>query len=175
MVDSTMPAIRFRAVIKILGANPYVSVSAARARSIRPAWRKPMPVLIRINGVPKKPWRINMMPKGDGSFYLYLHGNVRKASGTKVGDTVEVEIEFDTSYRNGPQHPMPASFRSMLNEDPIAKRAWTALPPSRKKEILRYFAALKSPEAQERNLARMMHILSGSDAHFMGRDWKNGK
>jgi uncharacterized protein YdeI (YjbR/CyaY-like superfamily) len=63
----------------------------------------------------------------------------------------------------------------MLSEDPVAKRTWALLPPSRKKEILRYFAALKSPEAQERNLARMMHILSGSDAHFMGRDWKNGK
>jgi Bacteriocin-protection, YdeI or OmpD-Associated/Domain of unknown function (DUF1905) len=170
-----MPPLRFRAVIKIVGVNPYVSVSAARARSIRPAWRKPMPVLIRINGVPKKSWRTNMMPKGDGSFYLYLHGNVRKASGTKVGDKVDVEIEFDAKYRNGPMHPMPASFRSMLSEDPIAKQAWASLPPSRKKEILRYFAALKSTEARARNLARMIHILSGNDDHFMGRDWKNGK
>jgi hypothetical protein len=175
MVDQTMPGIRFRAVIKILGVNPYVFVSAARARSIRPAWRKPMPVLIRINGMLKKPWRINMMPKGDGSFYLYLHGNVRKASGAKIGDKVEVEIEFDTKYRNGPMHPMPASFQSRLNEDPNARRAWASLPPSRKKEILRYFATLKSSEARERNLARIMHVLSGNNAHFMGRDWKKGK
>ncbi len=45
-----------------------------------------------------------MMPIGDGSFYLYLHGSVRKASNTKVGDKVSVEIEFDSEYQNGPMH-----------------------------------------------------------------------
>jgi hypothetical protein len=44
--------------------------------------------------------RINMMPVGDGRFYLYPHGDVRKASGTAVGDRVRVEIAFDASYRN---------------------------------------------------------------------------
>jgi hypothetical protein len=170
-----MPSIKFGAVIKIIGVNPYVLVSATRAAILRPAWRKPMPVLARINGTPKKPWRINMMPKGDGSFYLYLHGNVRKASQTKVGDKVEVEIEFDAKYRNGPMHPMPALFRAALNENPNANKSWASLPPSRKKEILRYFDALKSVEALDRNITRMMHILSGNDAHFMGRDWKSGK
>lgn len=43
-----------------------------------------------------------------GSFYLYLHGDVRKASTTKVGDRVHVEVSFDAEYRNGPMHPMPA-------------------------------------------------------------------
>ncbi len=56
------------------------------------------------------------MPVGDGSFYLYLHGDVRKASDTVVGDRVPVEIDFDPSYRNGPQHPMPAWFRQALRE-----------------------------------------------------------
>jgi hypothetical protein len=170
-----MPSLKFGAVIKIVGVNPYVLVSATRAAKIQSAWRKPMPVLVRINSMPKKPWRINMMPKGDGSFYLYLHGNVRKASQTKVGDKVEVEIEFDAKYRNGPLHPVPAEFRLALNEDPSAKKAWSSLPPSRKKEILRYFAALKSEQARERNIARMMHILSGNEGRFMGRDWKDGK
>lgn len=81
-----------------------------------------------------------MMPAGDGSFYLYLNGDVRKASGTAVGDRVRVEIEFDAAYKNGPQHPMPRWFRQALAENPLASKNWTALPPSRKKEILRYFA-----------------------------------
>ena len=170
-----MASLKFGTVIKILGVNPYVLVSATRAAAIHPAWRKPIPVLVRINGMPKKPWRINMIPKGNGSFYLYLHGNVRKASGTKVGDRVEVEIGFDTEYRNGPMHPMPIAFRKAQNEDPIAKKAWVALIPSRKKEILRYFAALKSAEARKRNYARMMNILSGNEGRFMGRDWMDGK
>jgi hypothetical protein len=47
-----------------------------------------------------------MMPVGDGSVYLYLHGDIRKASGTAVGDRVRVEIEFDMGNKNGPQHRM---------------------------------------------------------------------
>ena len=77
-----------------------------------------------------------MMPVGDGSFYLYLHGEVRKASGTVVADRVRVEIDFNPSYRNGPQHCMPAWLRQALAGNPRAMKNWKALTPSRKKEIL---------------------------------------
>src|SRR5579883_1034845 len=168
-------SLKFSAVIKIIGVNPYVSVSKTRASQIKLNWRRPMPVLVRVNGLPKKAWHINMMPKGDGSFYLYLHGDVRKSSTTKVGDTVEVEVEFNETYRNGPLHPMPKWFRSALTKNVKAKKAWEALIPSRKKEVLRYFAALKSEEARQRNLLRAIDALSNDDIRFMGRTWKNGK
>jgi Domain of unknown function (DUF1905) len=47
-----------------------------------------MPVRIQVNGKPDTFWRINLMPAGDGDYLLYLHGHVRKASGTSVGDVV---------------------------------------------------------------------------------------
>ncbi len=167
--------LRFSAVIKIIGVNPYVTVSAKRTVALRPNWRKPMPVLVRVNGKPKDAWRINLMPKGDGSFYLYLHGHVRTASGTKVGDRVTVELTFDEEYRNGPQHPLPLLFETSLAKNARARKTWNALSPSRQKEVLRYFAGLKSAEALERNVTRMVTILSGTDDHFVGRDWKDGK
>ena len=164
----------FTSVIKIRGVNPFISVSARRAKAIKSNWRKPLPVLIRINGKPANGSRINMMPAGDGSFYLYLNGDVRKASGTAVGDRVRVEIEFDAAYKNGPQHPMPGWFKQALAENPQALKNWAALPPSRKKEVLRYFAQLKSPEARTRNCSRALLALSGETCRFMGREWKNG-
>ena len=166
-----MSNLRFRSVIQINGINPYVLVSATRAARVRKGWRKPLPVRVRINGQPEKPWRINLMPIGDGSFYLYLHGDVRNASKTKVGDTVAVELEFDDEYRGGPAHPMSPSFRAALKKTPSAMRAWQALIPSRQKEILRYFSHLKSPEAEARNLQRVIHVLAGGKARFMGRSW----
>ena len=78
----------FNAIMKIRGINPFILVSARRANAIKPGWRKPLPVLVRLNGKPAKACRINMMPVGNGSFYLYLHGDIRKASGTAVGDRV---------------------------------------------------------------------------------------
>lgn len=166
----------FRALVKIRGINPYVGVGAQSAARVRSNWRKPMPVLVRINGEPaRKPWRINMVPAGDGSFYLYLHGSVRKASGTRVGHRVAVELEFDRAYRNGPQHAMPRWFSAALKDDPRAKVSWSRLTPSRRKEILRYFASLKSDEARQRNLARAMAALSGAPARFMARSWSGGR
>jgi hypothetical protein len=88
------------------------------------------------------------------SFYLYLHGEVRKASSTKVGDTVTLQVQFDHEYRGGPVHPMP---------------------PSRQKEILRYFSRLKSPEAKARNVQQVVHVLSGGKARFMARSWNENK
>jgi hypothetical protein len=164
----------FTATIKIRGINPYVLVSARRANAIQPGWRKPLPVCVRINGKPDKAWRINMMPAGDGSFYLYLRGDVRKASGTAVGDCVRVEVEFDASYRSGPPQRLPPWFKQALMANPQALQNWQALVPSRKKEILRYLSALKSPDARARNLSKVVRMLSGETGRFMARTWENG-
>ena len=169
-----MRALDFDAEILIYQANPYVLVTAQQAEQLKPGWRKPMPVLVQINGQPKPAWRINMMPVGDGSFYLYLHGDVRKASKTKVGDSVQVHLRFDADYRNGPQHPLPEWFQAALDADPLAKQHWEALIPSRQKEILRYFAALKSDDAKQRNLQKAMQVLHGDNGRFMARTWKDG-
>ncbi|HXM39152.1 MAG TPA: hypothetical protein VN908_10915 [Gemmatimonadales bacterium] len=83
-----------------------------------------------------------MMPIGRGDFYLYLHGDVRRASNTKVRDTVRVEIHFDAAYRNGPMHPMPAWFRVPLAKNAKAIKGWRALIPR-----------------------------SGKRGRFMGREW----
>jgi hypothetical protein len=162
------------AVIKIRGVNPFVAVSALQAQALKPGWRKPVPVVVRIRSDSTTAWRTNMMPDGSGNFYLYLHGDMRKASGTKVGDRVRVEIEYDVTYRNGPQHPMPKWFKQALDGNPQAKKNWAVLTPSRKKEILRYLSRLVSVEARIRNQAQALHVFSGKSGRFMGRAWKNG-
>lgn len=169
-----MATVRFTSTIQLHGINPYVLVTAARAHTLRPGWRKPLPVLIRVNGKPEEPWRINMMPAGEGNYYLYLHEIVRTASGTGVNDQVRVEIALDEAYRGGPTHPMPAWFRQALDQQPAAAENWAALGPSRKKEVLRYFAGLKTEVARERNLEKAMFVLSGHKGRFMARDWERG-
>ncbi len=170
-----MATLKFLALMKMHGVNPYVLIHAARAPKLKRGWRKPMPVVVRINGKPENPWRINMMPIGDGSFRLYLHGEVRKASNTRVGDLVRVEVRFDEDYKSGPNHAMPVWFRTALAKNPLAKKNWDTLIPSRRKEILRYFCQLKSAPACARNLDRALHVLSGKPGRFMARSWTRGK
>lgn len=167
---------RFTATIKIRGINPYVAVTAWRAARLKKSWRRPLPVLVRLNGKPeRKPWRVNMMPAGNGSFYLYLHNSLREASGTGVGDRVTVQLGFDRTYKTGPAHAMPRWFSAALAGNAHAKLNWDKLSPSRRKEILRYFASLKSTKSKERNLVRALAALSGAQVRFMARTWKNGK
>jgi hypothetical protein len=167
--------LRFRATIRINGINPYVLVRAAQATRLKPAWRKPMPVRVRVNGEPAVGWRINMMPVGDGSFFLYLHEQVRKASRTKVGDVVSVTIAFDDEYKGGPADPVPRWFSRALGRNVAAKKGWKALPPSRQKEIVRYLVRLKSPGAQQRNVRKALHVLAGGKARLMARAWSDGR
>jgi hypothetical protein len=162
---------KFKAKIELQGINPYVMVSAARTRRIKAGWKRPLPVLIQVNGKPDPAWPVNMMPAGDGRFYLYLDGGVRKASATDVGDTVEVSIVFDDAYRTGPQHEMLPAFASHLDRDHLAKARWDDLPPSLKKEILRYLANLKSDAARQRNVERAIRVLGGAKERFLARDW----
>jgi Domain of unknown function (DUF1905)/Bacteriocin-protection, YdeI or OmpD-Associated len=165
------PKLRFRALIEIRGINPYVLVSAEQAARLKRNWRKPMPVRIQVNGKPDIPWRVNLMPVGDGSFYLYLQGQVRKESGTSVGDIARLTVEFDDEYRGGPVDPVPSWFGDELLRNHSALKGWNGLPPSRQKEILRYLIGLKSPLAQQRNVQRALHVLAGGKARFMGRSW----
>jgi hypothetical protein len=165
------PRLRFRAPIEINKINPYVRVGAELAARLKPNWRRPMPVRIQVNGKPDIPWRINLMPVGDGSFFLYLHGQVRKESGTSVGDVVSLTMEFDDDYKGGPIDPMPPWFGDELRRNPTAQRGWDSLPPSRQKEILRYLVRLKSSQAQQRNVQRALHVLAGGKARFMARSW----
>jgi len=164
--------LRFRARIEIRGINPYVRVSARRATALRPDWRKPMPVRVKINDKPDVPWRINMMPAGDGSFFLYLHAKVRSAAGADVGDRVDVAVEFDAAYRGGPAR-LPAWFASRLKNDPRAQAGWKRLPPSRKKEVVRYLSRLKSEDARQRNAQRALDVLGGARGRFMARSWNS--
>lgn len=159
--------------MRILGVNPYVLVSAARAEKLQPGWRKPMPVLVRINRMAKKAWRINMMPTWKEVF-IYIC-TVRKASNTTVGDRVEVEVEFDTKYRSGPSNKIPPFFKKALAKNSKARKGYNALIPSRQKEIIRYLSSLKSKDAQDCNLAKVLNVLSGSEDRFMGRSWSNRK
>jgi len=73
-------------------ADPFVASSSTPAEALTPGWRRPLPVLVRINDRPEVPWRIDLMLAGNGDFCLYLHEIARKASGTFVGDRVAVEL-----------------------------------------------------------------------------------
>jgi hypothetical protein len=171
MASKPVAPMDFTAEIKLDGINPYVMVSAARARRIQRDWKRPMPVLLQVNGKPDPPWRVNMMPVGEGRFHLHLAGAVRKACGVQVGDRVTISARFDETYRSGPQHEVPHELAAGLGGDAAARSRWESLAPSLQKEILCYLSRLKSEQARRRNIDLALRALSGQRVRFLARDW----
>jgi hypothetical protein len=160
--------------VLIIGVNPYVAVPSERVATLRPSWRKPLPVLVQINDGSATPWRTNLIPSGDGSFRLYLHGAMRKTANVGVGDEVRIRLRVDDAYHSNPAHSMPKWFQEALDSDSAIKENWMRLPPSQRKEVVRYLGALKSQDARERNLQRALGVLRGEPGRFLGRNWVDG-
>lgn len=164
-------ALIVRRRILLVGVNPYVRLAARTVARIAPGRRGPIPVRVRVNGLPAEPHRVNLMPATSEGFRLYLNGQVRAASGAAVGDAVRLWVAYDAEYRAGPTHPFPRGLRQGLRRSPIAARTWASLAPSRRKEVLRYLAHLRSDGARRSNVDRALRVLGGSPERFLGRVW----
>ncbi len=150
--------VRFSQTIYKTGINPVVDPpDAVLNRVFKQAGKfsGPIPVRGTINGAEFT----QTLVRYKGAWRLYINGPMLKDSGTAVGDCVRIEIEFDPEPRDV---PVPAKLGEAFRSNPSAKAAFDLLAPSRRKEILRYIGSLKSAEAIEKNVERVLAQLSGS-------------
>ena len=148
----------FSATIYKIGINPVVDTPDEVLKAIfEQAGRSKGPVPVRgtINGAEF----LQTLMKYQGAWRLYINGPMLKDSGLSVGDIANIEIEFDPRPR---EEPMPPKLRAAVRKNANARKAFDLLPPSRRKEILRYINSLKSADSIERNVARVISQLSGS-------------
>ena len=109
---------------------------------------------------------IQNLVKYSGKWRLYLNTPMRKTAGKDVGDTIKIDIEFDSIERTTPMHP---KLELALKKNKKANEVFIQLSPSRQKEILRYINFLKTEESVDRNIKRAIGFLSGNE-RFIGRD-----
>ena len=154
----------FSAKIQIIGVNPYVLVPASLLKYIFQKAEKDkgaIPVQLKIGG---KDFIQNLV-KYSGKWRLYLNGPMRNAAGKDVGDTIDIQIDFDAKPRTTPVHP---KLKKAFKENHSAKKGFEKLSPSRQKEILRYINFLKSEESVDKNVQRAISHLAGRQS-FVGR------
>lgn len=158
-------ASRFSAEIDIVGVNPFVhppawlleQLFAESGRS-----KGPIPISLTVGGATFP----QTLVKFAGSWRLYLNGPMLRAAGKVVGDQIVLVVGYDPVER---VHPLRPELRSALEANPAAKAVFDGLPASRRKEIVRYLAALKGKEAVARNVERAILFLEGK-CRFIGRD-----
>ncbi|QNA45436.1 YdeI/OmpD-associated family protein [Lacibacter sediminis] len=154
----------FKAVIEIIGINPFVfvpeNILAAVLQKAGKA-KGPIPIKGVIN---KTPYRQTLV-KYAGHWRLYINTIMLKDSPKRVGEAVTISIAFDPADRKLKMHPQ---LEKALAKNKIAKDNFQKLPASRQQEIIRYISNLKTAESVERNIAKAINFLSGTGS-FVGR------
>jgi uncharacterized protein YdeI (YjbR/CyaY-like superfamily) len=155
----------FKATIQKIGINPYVFL---RPTVLTYLFKKAgkekgaIPVRLQINKIDFT----QTLVKYAGEWRLYLNTPMRKAAGKDVGDVITIAIDHDAAERTTSIHP---KLREALQLNKKAKEKFETLPPSRKKEIVRYINGLKTEASIHRNIERAINFLVGKD-RFIGRD-----
>lgn len=156
---------KFKAEIEIIGVNPFVFMPENILQDIFEQAGKNkghIPIKGTINDKPYK----QTLVKYNGEWRLYINTSMLKNSPKRVGETVELTIAFDPDSR---EIEPPARFVEILHANEEAKTVFNGLPASRKLEIVRYLANLKTEDILEKNITRAINFLVGN-GRFIGRD-----
>lgn len=154
----------FSAKIFKIGVNPCVVVPDEVLEILfSDAGRNkgPLSVKGKLNGAAY----IQTVVKFKNAWRLYINGKMLKDAGLKNGDMAHVEIAFDKIPREISMHP---KLSIALGYNAGIRMAFDKLPPFRRKEIIRYINHLKSEEAIDRNIEKVIAHLSGKES-FAGR------
>jgi len=155
----------FNAQIQIIGINPYVLLPDEVLIEIFVQAKKdkgPIPVKGFVNGDPF----LQRLVKFKGLWRLYINTSMLKNSPKRIGETINIEIEFDPVKRVIEHHQ---DFVVALKQNKKAKAIFDNLTPSLQLEIVRYISHLKTEESINRNITKAIDFLLGK-GRFIGRN-----
>lgn len=156
---------KFKASLDIIGINPFVFVPEQILKDIFTHAGKDkgyIPVSVVINDNKHH----QTLVKFRGYWRLYINTKMLPNSPKRIGEIIEIAIEYDPTDRTIKPHP---ELLQALNQNMEAKQVFEGIPASRQKEIIRYIASLKTAESVTKNVQRVIGFLTGKN-RFVGRD-----
>ena len=138
----------FAASIYKVGLIRYVDVPREVSRKIGSAPH--VPVTGTVEGVPV---RTTLVSRGNGSYRMAIHGDIRKKLRVDTGAVVEIAIQLDEESR---EPELPPALVLALRNAPKAQRRFRAITTALRRQIVRYLTAVKSQEALERRVSRFV-------------------
>lgn len=159
-----MENMSFTATLEIIGINPFVFVPEEVLNTIFEKSgrnKSPIPVKGTVNG---KEFKQNLM-KYLGEWRLYVNLIMLKNSPKRIGEIIEVVLEYDDSDRSISIHPQ---LEKAIKESSLATENFEKLIPSRKHELIRYINNLKTEASIQRNIEKIIRHLHG-ETDFFGK------
>ncbi|MEQ4484751.1 YdeI/OmpD-associated family protein [Cohnella silvisoli] len=102
-------------------------------------------------------FRSTLMPRGDGTHYLVVGGELREAAGVSVGDEVMVNLSADTDERIV---EAPDDLQAELAVHEAANRFWAALAYSYRKEYVNWIEDAKREATWHSRIAKAVQMLA---------------
>jgi hypothetical protein len=154
----------FTAKLEIIGINPFVFIPEEILDTVFKVSgrdKSPIPVKGTVNGIEYKQ---NLM-KYLGEWRLYVNLIMLKNSPKRIGEMLEVSIEYDNSDRSITIHP---KLDQAIKGDLVTLRNFENLIPSRRLELIKYINNLKTEESIQRNIDKIIKHLKG-ETDFFGK------
>ena len=115
-------------------------------------------VLARVDGVE---YRSRLAVYG-GKSYLGLRKDLLRQIGRQAGEVVEIVLEEDHTEVPAPAEVTePPELLAALGENPAARTAYDALPPSHRREYAKWIGEAKQAETRAERVGKMVRRLSG--------------
>jgi hypothetical protein len=143
----------FRAKIEpVPGGGNYVVVPDDAAVKAKLEYRA------RVRGtVAGVAYRSSLM-KYSGRYHMGVHKATLAKAGAEAGDTVEVVIERDLEPL--PEDTLPDELAAALKKHAKLRAAWDALPPSHRREHVKYINEAKKAETRAARLDKTLAALT---------------
>ena len=150
--------IRFRKPILKFGKKgektgwTYVEVTADIARQIKPGTKKSFRVKGKLDDYIIK--STALIPMGKGNFILPINAQMRRGTGKKEGEELQLEIEEDNS-------PVihDTDLIECLEDEPAAKNFFYTLPKSHQNYYSKWISSAKTFETKSKRLAQCINAL----------------
>jgi hypothetical protein len=100
-------------------------------------------LLCAINGRPE--FHCGLMHRRDGTFYVYVGGQAKRAAALNLGESVRVTLRTDGSPYG---MPMPEELAEVLAQDPESDAAFHRLTPGRRRTLIFSVSSPRSVDAR---------------------------
>jgi len=98
---------------------------------------------------------VALIPFGGGDFIMAINATMRKATGKKKGDKVELELEVDHKITK-----LNAEFLECLEDEPSAEKHFKSMPPSHQQYYSNWIDSAKTEATKIKRISLAINTLS---------------
>jgi hypothetical protein len=131
----------------------YIEISKKQAEQLKPGTK----VSFRIRGFLDKHsiQKVALLPMGEGKFILPFNASIRKATGKKIGEVINVQLEADDRALT-----LSPEFVRCLKDDPNAFQFFKSLSRSHQNYFNKWIDSAKTMTTKTSRIVKAVNALS---------------